>query len=230
MANFFTLRLRLWDLLTASGAILTTTTVLAFGGSLWWFLDLFTHFRVQYFLGLSVLALVLLFPRRYRASGIFGLFALVNFCVIVPLYFGRESPPAAVSRPYRSLLMNVNSQSGRPDQVAQVIQLMAADILVLEEVKQAKSPVLLLGDLNITLWCSHFKRLLRASGLRDSSQGRGVLPTWPVDLPILLVPIDHCLHSAGIYITRKRTGPKVGSDHYPLMVDFVLTLPASQNR
>jgi len=99
-----------------------------------------------------------------------------------------------------------------------------------EIVKQANAPVLLLGDLNSTPWCSHFKQLLRQSGLKDSSQGRGVLGTWPAYLPILLIPIDHCLNTAGVHITKKTTGPNVGSDHFPLVVDFVLARPALTNR
>ncbi|MCX6928544.1 MAG: endonuclease/exonuclease/phosphatase family protein [Verrucomicrobia bacterium] len=262
-------------------------------------------------------SLVLLFPRRYKVSAFFGIMALVNFCTIVPLYLGEEPKPAQASRSYRSLLLNVNTEAGSPDKVAQLIKQVDADIVALEEindlwvsalsgslrnyayskmmprednfgialyskhpfnrseilqvgeadiptliaevalpggqltviathplppggaeysrlrndqlarlpeiVKQARSPVLLLGDLNATPWCSHFKRLLSQSGLRDSSQGRGVLPTWPAWCPLLLIPIDHCLHTAGIHVTRKAIGPKVGSDHYPLVVDFVLT-------
>ena len=97
-------------------------------------------------------------------------------------------------------------------------------------VKQASSPVLLLGDLNATPWCSHFKRLLSQSGLRDSSQGRGVLGTWPTYFPILLIPIDHCLHTAGVHVVGRAAGPKIGSDHYPLVVDFVLTSPSPKGR
>jgi endonuclease/exonuclease/phosphatase (EEP) superfamily protein YafD len=99
-----------------------------------------------------------------------------------------------------------------------------------ETVTRLRSPVLLLGDLNATPWCSHFKRLLSQSGLRDSSQGRGILGTWPTHLPILLIPIDHCLHTAGVHVTRRTTGPKVGSDHYPLVIDFVLTSRFSKRR
>jgi len=322
--SFSSFRIRLWDLVTACGAVLSTTSVLAFLGSFWWFFDLFSHFRVQYFFGLSVLALVLLFPRRYKVSAFFGMIAIVNFSTILPLYVGREPQPTQVSRSYRSLLMNVNTESGSPEKVARAIKQVDADVVVLEEindhwlsalsvplrdygyskamprednfgialyskypfvqaeirqvgeadipsviaelaspvgrftviathpvppggaensrlrndqltrlpeiVKQANSAVLLLGDLNATPWCSHFKRLLRQSGLRDSSQGRGLLPTWPAWCPMLLIPIDHCLHTAGIHVTRRTIGPKVDSDHYPLVVDFVLTSPSSTNR
>jgi endonuclease/exonuclease/phosphatase (EEP) superfamily protein YafD len=89
-------------------------------------------------------------------------------------------------------------------------------------VHRQASPVLLLGDLNVSPWSTHFRRLLRESGLRDSSQGRGVHPTWPTFSPLMLIPIDHCLYSPGIEIVRRQTGPNVGSDHYPVIVDFLI--------
>lgn len=89
-------------------------------------------------------------------------------------------------------------------------------------VHRAASPVLLLGDLNVSPWSPYFRRLLRESGLRDSSQGRGVRPTWPTFNPLMLIPIDHCLYSPGIAIVNRQTGPHVGSDHFPVIVDFVI--------
>jgi endonuclease/exonuclease/phosphatase (EEP) superfamily protein YafD len=82
------------------------------------------------------------------------------------------------------------------------------------------NPVLLLGDLNTTSWSPVFAELVRTSGLADSRQGFGLQPTWPTDLPFMLIPIDHCLASPTIIIRNRRTGPNIGSDHYPLIVDF----------
>ncbi len=89
-------------------------------------------------------------------------------------------------------------------------------------VKSASSPVLLLGDLNATPWSFAFRRLVRDSGLRDSSRGRGLQPSWPTFMPLFWIPIDHCLYGAGIQVTGKKVGPKFGSDHYPLIIDFVM--------
>jgi len=91
------------------------------------------------------------------------------------------------------------------------------------------SPVILLGDLNVTPWNHHFIRLLKRSGLRDSSRGRGFQPTWPNSNPLLLIPIDHCLHSSEIVVVRKEIGPNVESDHYPVIVDFVIKTEIHKN-
>jgi endonuclease/exonuclease/phosphatase (EEP) superfamily protein YafD len=81
-------------------------------------------------------------------------------------------------------------------------------------------PIMLLGDLNTTSWSPVFAELIRNSGLTDSRRGFGVQPSWPVDLPFLRIPIDHCLASPDIVIRDRRTGPNIGSDHYPVVVEF----------
>ncbi len=87
-------------------------------------------------------------------------------------------------------------------------------------------PLVLIGDLNSTVWSPYFKDLLQRSKLHDSRQGFGVLPTWPV-LPVLNaivpglgIPLDHCLVSQEIQVLNLRTGPAVGSDHLPLIADL----------
>ncbi len=87
---------------------------------------------------------------------------------------------------------------------------------------QSPLPVLLLGDLNVTPWNYHFRCLLARTSLLDSAKGYGVQPTWPNYNPLLLIPIDHCLHSTDITIVDRRVGEDVSSDHYPVIVDFVI--------
>ena len=81
-------------------------------------------------------------------------------------------------------------------------------------------PVLLLGDLNTSPWSPYYRRLIKTSGLADSAKGRSIHPTWPSFLPALWIPLDHALHSEEIAIHARRIGPTVGSDHFPLVVDF----------
>jgi endonuclease/exonuclease/phosphatase (EEP) superfamily protein YafD len=88
-------------------------------------------------------------------------------------------------------------------------------------------PKLLIGDLNTSPWSPAYRRVVRATGLRDGRQGFGLLPTWPAYLPWVAIPIDHCLVSPEIMVVQMRTGPKIGSDHLPLIVDLVV--PGSQS-
>ena len=292
-------------------------TLLGFLGPLWWCFDLFTHFRVQYCLVLSMLALFMLCARQCMSAGLCGLCACLNLAVIVPLYVG-ASPMRAqpTARTWRAMFLNVQIDNrdyartiqavynARPDFLVLVevdprwlsalnelhasyphavvhpspnnfglalfstVPLQRADIVPLaigelpaviarlgtdngtftllgthlippmnahyaelrhiqlmtiaQLLRQTTPPVLLLGDLNMTPWSHLFRRLLADTGLQDSTQGRGLQPTWPTQFPPLGIPIDHCLHSPGIHIVQKRIGSHVGSDHYPLIVDFML--------
>ena len=75
----------------------------------------------------------------------------------------------------------------------------------------------------MTPWSPYFRRLLDDGALHDASRGRGPAPTWPVGLGPMRIPIDHCLHSDGVVVTDRRTGPGVGSDHLPLIVDLLIS-------
>jgi endonuclease/exonuclease/phosphatase (EEP) superfamily protein YafD len=79
-----------------------------------------------------------------------------------------------------------------------------------------------LGDLNTTPWSYHYHAFIRTSGLENASKGRGLHPTWPTFAPPLWIPLDHALHTDDLTILKKTVGPDVGSDHYPIRVDFAL--------
>lgn len=83
-------------------------------------------------------------------------------------------------------------------------------------------PRLLIGDLNTTPWSPAYRQLVRATGLRNSAAGRGVQPTWPTMLPVLRIPIDHCLVSSELVVLEHTVGPDIGSDHYPLLVTLAV--------
>lgn len=319
-ARFFSRGLRPWGLLTSAGVVACAATLLGFGGRFSWFLDLFSHFRVQYLVGLTVLGLVCLLGRRRGAAAAFLGFAVLNLVPVLPLCIGAHKAPADGSPVWRAMLINVNTRTGDARRVRKVIMEAAPDIVVLEEISsrwmpdltwltnshphaivqprednfgiglfsrfpltegkvvavggagvpsilatvdtghtklrmvathplppggpdysrwrdeqldllpgyvQSPLPVLLLGDLNVTPWNAHFRRFLARTGLQDSARGYGVQPTWPTYNPLLRIPIDHCLYSAGISIHGRRVGADVSSDHYPLIVDFAIGADAA---
>jgi endonuclease/exonuclease/phosphatase (EEP) superfamily protein YafD len=313
--RFFMLSIKPWGLLTAAGVVASAATLIGFLGRFSWFPDLFSHFRVQYFLGLLVLGVLLLVGRRRRTATVFLILASVNLAMVLPLYFGKPHKPADASPAVRAMLLNVNTRLGDADRVKSVVSDADPDILVLEEISSVwmsdlawltssyphslaqprednfgiglfsklplaeaevvyigeadvpsilatisiahtnlrviathplppigrdyshwrndqldkladyvrpPLPTLLLGDLNVTPWNYHFRRLLARTGLRDSAKGFGVQPTWPNYNPLLRIPIDHCLHSADITVVDRRIGEGVSSDHFPVIVDFVI--------
>ena len=87
-------------------------------------------------------------------------------------------------------------------------------------VKEQNYPVLLIGDLNTTPWTPHFKRLVNDSGLKNSMKGFGHQPSWPSGHFFLRIPLDHILHAPEIAIHNRMVARGVGSDHFPIIVDF----------
>lgn len=91
---------------------------------------------------------------------------------------------------------------------------------IAELLADATGPRVLIGDLNTTMWSAYYEQLVTTTGLVDARHGHGVLPSWPTQLPFAMIPIDHCLVSDGIAVRRVRTGPDIGSDHLPLVVEL----------
>ncbi len=83
------------------------------------------------------------------------------------------------------------------------------------------SRLIVAGDLNITSYSPFFHDLLREANLRDSRQGFGVQASWSPRIPLLFsIPIDHCLVSPSLEVIDRRVGPKLGSDHRPVIIDI----------
>jgi endonuclease/exonuclease/phosphatase (EEP) superfamily protein YafD len=81
--------------------------------------------------------------------------------------------------------------------------------------------IILLGDLNTSPWSPFYRELERSTGLSNSARGFGLQPTWPAALlPLLRIPIDHCLLSSRLRATAFNVGPQVGSDHLPILVEI----------
>ncbi len=83
--------------------------------------------------------------------------------------------------------------------------------------------LMLLGDLNITSWSPFFVDTIGKTNLRDSRLGFGVQPSWSMNRPFFLrIPIDHIFTTEAITVLRRATGPDIGSDHLPVILDFTL--------
>jgi len=88
------------------------------------------------------------------------------------------------------------------------------------KITEYKKPIVLLGDLNITPWSPYFKDLIKKTALQEARHGRGLYASWPTRFPVLQIPIDHCLTSREIMVHSLSLGSTIGSDHYPLSVEF----------
>lgn len=82
--------------------------------------------------------------------------------------------------------------------------------------------IVVIGDLNITIWSHYYKRFVSKMGVRNSRNGFGILPSWSADIPFMKIPIDHCLVSENIVVMEHINGPFIGSDHYPVYVELAV--------
>ncbi len=82
-------------------------------------------------------------------------------------------------------------------------------------------PIVVAGDLNASPWSHAFRRLCRDGGLRDSSLGFGLHPTWPTYGAFSVIPIDHILPSREVGVGGRCAERMVGSDHRPVRAELV---------
>ena len=85
-----------------------------------------------------------------------------------------------------------------------------------------EGPLVVAGDFNVTPFSPYFSDLLAATGLRDARAERGFSTSWPTFLPLLGIPIDHCLVTDDFAVVDLRRLPAFGSDHYPVLAQLRL--------
>jgi endonuclease/exonuclease/phosphatase (EEP) superfamily protein YafD len=313
------LQARATGLLQAGALFTTIFSVATLASHLHRYLELFSHFRLQYLAVAALLSLTLFVLHSRRWAALMLTVAMLNVVPVYPWYVAGAQAAVPSQGSLRVLLSNVYAGN---DSLAELIDLVAseeADIVFLQEVTPrqnrelaalrgrldyslniprednfgiavlsrlpfqsarviqspphdfptlvvevvvAGTPVtfvtthpvpplgkrgfsarneqlasiaellndtggarVLIGDLNTTMWGHHYDQLIEATGLVNARYGFGVQPSWPTSLPFAMIPIDHCLVSPEVSIVDVRTGPDIGSDHLPLIVDLGLPAP-----
>jgi endonuclease/exonuclease/phosphatase (EEP) superfamily protein YafD len=93
------------------------------------------------------------------------------------------------------------------------------------------TPLIIAGDFNMSPWTEKLRRLGRLAGLRRYNTFQ---LTWPLRrgrLPLLpLVAIDNVLASPSFDKIATTGGPRLGSDHMPVIVDLALSKPPNSSR
>jgi endonuclease/exonuclease/phosphatase (EEP) superfamily protein YafD len=84
--------------------------------------------------------------------------------------------------------------------------------------KNAETPIILIGDLNTSLWSKYYTHLENLSKLHNTRRGFGILPSWPANIFPFRIPIDHCMVSPEFDVINTKLGTNINSDHLPLIV------------
>lgn len=111
-----------------------------------------------------------------------------------------------------------------------------AQLAEITRIQQQKTPVIVVGDHNITPYSPIFRAYEQESGMINTMRGYGIQNSWPsfsrVAMPRdyflldwLRIPIDHIMVSPDFRILSREILPPLGSDHLPVRV--VLELPAA---
>lgn len=303
-------------LLQAAAAVTVLFSLATYANSLHRYLELFSHFRLQYLFVALILAVIFAMRRHRRWAILMLVVTAFNTIPVAPWYFADAGESAAFDEKIHILFANVNSGNSKTQAMLRLIESEKPDLIVLQEVtdpwaaaadllrsgyphrhvipqhdnfgiavysrqpllsvdilysppldlpslvvQQAvgdsvvtyftthpipplgklgfdarneqladiakrvaalDGPVVLIGDLNTTMWGHHYERFVKNSGLTNARHGFGVIPTWPRQIPFAMIPIDHCLVSDDFVVLDIRSGSGTGSDHLSLIVTLGL--------
>lgn len=198
------MKIRWVGLCDAAGVLILVASVFGFLGRLFWFFDLFSHFRVQYMQLCLVLIGIALWKRLNKRAIALVLLACLNYAFVLPLYFGKPAP--ASETPLRAMLMNLNASNGNAEQVMEAIRNADPDLLLLEEVTPKWAVELAVLDMDYKY---------RIAEPQAGCFGIMLLSKYPLER-------GQVLHAPEIIIHNRVVGGDVGSDHYPVIVDFSL--------
>ena len=80
--------------------------------------------------------------------------------------------------------------------------------------------LLVCGDFNLTPYSPFFGRFAATANLTDTRLGKGFDISWPAFMPLLGIPIDHCLTRGPLAAGSVSRLERIGSDHYPVQISI----------
>jgi endonuclease/exonuclease/phosphatase (EEP) superfamily protein YafD len=83
--------------------------------------------------------------------------------------------------------------------------------------------VVVCGDFNTPPWSGPLRDFSAMPAPRPLRRARLGGYSWPTWSSLLRVPLDNCFVSSSVVVTPIATGPDIGSDHRPLVVDLGVT-------
>ena len=125
-------RLSLVGLLQTAAVLTIAFSLLTSFGTRNPYLELFTHFRLQYLAVSLLLLFTLAALRSYLYAGALLVTAIGNSLLVVPWYF--DEPPAATGAPLKLVHVNVHASNSDYDRLLDFVAAEDPDVIFLQEV------------------------------------------------------------------------------------------------
>ncbi len=103
-----------------------------------------------------------------------------------------------------------------------------AELLIVgKQIKDLRTPTVVMGDLNDVAWSRTNYLFQDISGLLDPRVGRGFYNTFHAAYPFIRFPLDHCFHSKHFRLIDFKRLDYFGSDHFPVYIELSFEPDAS---
>lgn len=131
--NIMQITLGIKEFLIAVGFFLALFSGFSVLGRTVWFFELFTHFKIQYLIGLVLISFFFFLINHLYFSIIFFAFALLNIIQIGPLFSGKYYPELETNKTISYLQFNLNTENKQYEKVLNYLVAESPDIIFLQE-------------------------------------------------------------------------------------------------
>jgi len=126
-------RISILGLIQVIGLVPFVGTFIAFAGRWHWVADLFSHFRMQYVIILSVVGLLLAYVKSRKLAAVYAIGAVINAIIVFPMYLPTGGAIDATRPTLKLMHLNAYVGNRNYDEVAAYFDAQQADLIFIQE-------------------------------------------------------------------------------------------------